>query len=80
MIRDFIDEGIESKRKHRILIPLEYSDDNDKRKTEVRKKKIKDLMETILSDKEGLWNWKVKWKELIEVKYIRNFIYCFHQF
>ena len=34
-------EGIESKRKRQILIPLEYSDnEDDENKTEERKKKI----------------------------------------
>ncbi|CAG8514076.1 15667_t:CDS:2, partial [Funneliformis caledonium] len=61
------EEGIESKRKRRILVPLEYSDnEDDERKTEERKKKIKDLVENIPTDKEGLWNWNVKWEELDE--------------
>jgi hypothetical protein len=61
------DEGIESKRKRRILVPLEYSDnEDDEKKTEERKKKIKDLVATIPTDKEGLWNWNVKWEELDE--------------
>ncbi|UZO13537.1 uncharacterized protein OCT59_005035 [Rhizophagus irregularis] len=61
------EEGIESKRKRRILVPLEYSDnEDDENKTEERKKKIKELVATIPTDKEGLWNWNVKWEELDE--------------
>lgn len=61
------DESIESKRKRRILVPLEYSDnEDDEKKTEERKRKIKDLVATIPTDKEGLWNWNIKWEELDE--------------
>ncbi|GES81121.1 hypothetical protein GLOIN_2v575193 [Rhizophagus clarus] len=61
------DEGIESKRKRRILVPLEYSDnEDDENRTEERKKRIKELVATIPTDKEGLWNWNVKWEELDE--------------
>ncbi|CAG8456263.1 3481_t:CDS:10 [Cetraspora pellucida] len=34
--------------------------------TEDRKRRIKDLVETIPTDKEGLWKWNVKWEELDE--------------
>jgi RNA-binding protein 25 len=72
------DEGIESKRKRRILVPLEYSDnEDDEKKTEERKKKIKDLVATIPTDKEGLWNWNVKWEELDEVIFYTRFIIFF---
>ncbi|CAG8498179.1 44435_t:CDS:10 [Gigaspora margarita] len=51
----------------RLLVPLEYSDDeDDEKRTEDRKRKIKDLVETIPTDKEGLWKWNVKWEELDE--------------
>ncbi|GET61204.1 hypothetical protein GLOIN_2v1723542 [Rhizophagus irregularis DAOM 181602=DAOM 197198] len=43
------EEGIKSKRKRRILVPLKYSDnEDDENKTEERKKKIN---ENILSEK-----------------------------
>ncbi|CAG8679797.1 16440_t:CDS:10, partial [Racocetra fulgida] len=51
-----------------ILVPLEYSDDeDDEKRTEDRKRRIKDLVETIPTDKEGLWKWNVKWEELDEI-------------
>ncbi|PKK63482.1 hypothetical protein RhiirC2_758218 [Rhizophagus irregularis] len=51
------EEGIESKRKRRILVSIEYSDnEDDENKTEEKKKKIKELVATIPTDKEGLWN------------------------
>ncbi|CAG8472344.1 10031_t:CDS:10 [Dentiscutata heterogama] len=53
--------------KRRVLVPLEYSDDeDDEKRTEDRKRRIKDLVETIPTDKEGLWKWNVKWEELDE--------------
>ncbi|RIB11252.1 hypothetical protein C2G38_1978536 [Gigaspora rosea] len=61
------EEELDAKRKRRVLVPLEYSDDeDDEKRTEDRKRKIKDLVETIPTDKEGLWKWNVKWEELDE--------------
>ncbi|CAG8528735.1 4327_t:CDS:2 [Diversispora eburnea] len=52
------DDEIEVKKKRRVLVPLEYSDnEDDEKRTEDRKKKIKELVNTIPSDKEGLWKW-----------------------
>ncbi|CAJ0760720.1 3525_t:CDS:10, partial [Entrophospora sp. SA101] len=39
---------------------------SSKRRAAERRKKIKDLVETIPTDKEGLWKWNVKWEELDE--------------
>ncbi|CAG8586293.1 10488_t:CDS:2 [Ambispora leptoticha] len=64
---DSDDEETDAKKKKRVLVPLEYSDDDDdEKKTEDRKRKITDLVATIPTDKEGLWNWNVKWEELDE--------------
>ncbi|RGB25767.1 hypothetical protein C1646_722917 [Rhizophagus diaphanus] len=64
------EEGIESKRKRRILVPLKYSDnEDDENKTEERKRKlVKELVATIPTDKGGLWNLNVKWEELDELQ------------
>ncbi|KAG9297740.1 hypothetical protein G9A89_011255 [Geosiphon pyriformis] len=64
---DSDDEEADAKKKKRVLVPLEYSDDDDnEKKSEDRKRKITDLVATIPLDKEGLWNWNVKWEELDE--------------
>ncbi|PKB98456.1 hypothetical protein RhiirA5_366969 [Rhizophagus irregularis] len=49
MDEEFYDEeGIGSKRKRRILVPIEYSDnEDDENKTEEKKKKIKELDELV---------------------------------
>ncbi|CAG8723589.1 4098_t:CDS:10, partial [Acaulospora morrowiae] len=56
----------------------QYSDnEDDEKKTEDRKKKIKDLVDIIPSDREGLWKWNVKWEELDETiidKKLRPFV------
>ncbi|ORX96105.1 hypothetical protein K493DRAFT_282272 [Basidiobolus meristosporus CBS 931.73] len=56
------DEESEGKKRKRILVPLEYSDDEDDETKALRKKhKIKELVKEIPADKEGLWNWNMKW-------------------
>ncbi|KAK9766002.1 hypothetical protein K7432_005233 [Basidiobolus ranarum] len=56
------DEDAEGKKRKRILVPLEYSDDEDAETKALRKKhKIKELVKEIPADKDGLWNWNMKW-------------------
>ncbi|CAG8572177.1 8743_t:CDS:10 [Racocetra persica] len=59
--------NIKAKLTLNIASKRQYSDDeDDEKRTEDRKRRIKDLVETIPTDKEGLWKWNVKWEELDE--------------
>ncbi|KAG0095567.1 hypothetical protein BGZ93_005716 [Podila epicladia] len=66
-------EGHEDDRevkKRRVLVPLEYSDDEGDGSTlpaeekKKREKQIKDLIQSIPADAQGLWNWPIQWQYL----------------
>ena len=72
------DDAEEVGKKKRELIPLNYSDDEEEdeeekgmtadEKMERRRKKIKQLVESIPTDQAGLWAWEVRWDKLTEVR------------
>ncbi|KAI8146092.1 hypothetical protein BJV82DRAFT_600467 [Fennellomyces sp. T-0311] len=58
-------------RKRRVLVPLDYGDDvllddSSHMDPEERVKKIKELIESIPSSEQELWNWSVKWDQVDE--------------
>ncbi|KAG0349897.1 hypothetical protein BG005_010573 [Podila minutissima] len=66
-------EGHEDDRevkKRRVLVPLEYSDDEGDSSTlsaeekKKREQQIKDLIQSIPADAQGLWNWPIQWQYL----------------
>lgn len=73
------DEQEETGKKKRELVRLTYSDDEggdddenergltQEEKVERRKRKIKELVETIPTTKEGLWAYEIRWDRLTEV-------------
>ncbi|KAI7860045.1 hypothetical protein BDC45DRAFT_495533 [Circinella umbellata] len=76
------DDEDESARKRRVLVPLDYGDDemmldhNETSETsattssemdpEERVKKVKELIDSIPSSEQELWNWNVKWDQVDE--------------
>ena len=62
------DEDESANKKKRELIPLSYSDDeDDETNIEKKKRKLKDLVSAIPTDKAGLWQYAVRWDKLDEV-------------
>ncbi|KAG0025916.1 hypothetical protein BGZ82_009737 [Podila clonocystis] len=66
-------EGHEDDRevkKRRVLVPLEYSDDEGDSSTlstedkKRREQQIKDLIQSIPADAQGLWSWPIQWQYL----------------
>ncbi|KAI9240486.1 MAG: hypothetical protein BYD32DRAFT_449415 [Podila humilis] len=66
-------EGHEDDRevkKRRVLVPLEYSDDEGATSTlsaeekKKREQQIKDLIQSIPADAQGLWSWPIQWQYL----------------
>ncbi|KAI9290734.1 hypothetical protein K502DRAFT_345123 [Neoconidiobolus thromboides FSU 785] len=68
------DDTYSNNRTKRVLIPLEYSDEEDHNKKSRRerlserqkKEEIKKLMNRIPPDHVKLWEWKIRWKYLSE--------------
>lgn len=61
------DDDEAAKKKKRVLVPLDYGElehYDTAIHAEDRKKKIKELIESIPASQEGLWNWHIKWDEL----------------
>jgi len=62
-----------AKKKKRVLVPLDYGElehvDNAAGNPEERKKKVKELIDSIPASQEGLWNWHIKWDELDHVSF-----------
>ncbi|KAH8552299.1 hypothetical protein BGW37DRAFT_304737 [Umbelopsis sp. PMI_123] len=61
------DDDDTTKRKKRVLVPLDYGELEHPEGTgnpEERKKKVKELIDSIPASQEGLWNWHIKWDEL----------------
>lgn len=55
-------------KKKRELIPLSYSDDEDDEEAiERKRRKVKELVSNIPTDKAALWKYSVHWEELNEV-------------
>ncbi|KAG0338911.1 hypothetical protein BG004_007038 [Podila humilis] len=71
-------------KKRRVLVPLEYSDDEDEKTTKsagtgatatgsksaeeskLHEQQIKDLIQSIPADAEGLWKWPIQWQYVTE--------------
>lgn len=61
------DEDESANKKKRELIPLSYSDDeDDETNIEKKKRKLKDLVSAIPTDKAELWQYGVRWDKLDE--------------
>ncbi|KAG2182597.1 hypothetical protein INT44_005576 [Umbelopsis vinacea] len=61
------DDDESAKRKKRVLVPLDYGelDHHDAAgNPEERKRKVKQLIDSIPASQEGLWSWQIKWDEL----------------
>jgi len=61
------DDDETAKKKKRVLVPLDYGElehADGAGNQEERKKRIKELIDSIPASQEGLWNWDIKWKEL----------------
>ncbi|KAF7732272.1 hypothetical protein EC973_005167 [Apophysomyces ossiformis] len=63
------DEG--SGKRRRVLVPLDYGDDlalddTSNMDREERVRRVKELIDSIPSSEQELWNWNVKWNELDE--------------
>lgn len=76
------DEELAERKKRRVLVPLDYDDDDIKgvgeTKTaaapathevsaEERRRLVTELVDEIRAAQEGVWKWNVKWDELDEV-------------
>ncbi|KAG0186161.1 hypothetical protein DFQ28_008246 [Apophysomyces sp. BC1034] len=60
-----------SGKKRRVLVPLDYGDDlslddGSHLDREERVRRVKELIDSIPSSEQELWNWNVKWNELDE--------------
>lgn len=68
------DDDDEAGRKRRVLVPLEYDDDDvtldgsSNVDPEERVRKIKELIDSIPSSEQELWAWPVKWDQVDEVR------------
>jgi RNA-binding protein 25 len=64
------DEDDDTNKKKRELIPLNYSDDEEdvEKKLEKKKRKVKELVSAIPTEKEALWKYEIRWDELNEVR------------
>lgn len=74
------DDQEETGKKKRELVRLTYSDDEgevedenergltQEEKVERRKRKIKELVDTIPTSKEGLWAYEIRWERMTEVR------------
>ncbi|CEG67300.1 hypothetical protein RMATCC62417_03750 [Rhizopus microsporus] len=67
------EEEEESKKKRRVLVPLDYSDidnrqysDDEEMTVEERTARLKKLIDSIPSSQNELWNYRVRWEELDE--------------
>ncbi|KAG5439098.1 hypothetical protein PCANB_001396 [Pneumocystis canis] len=49
-----------------MLLPLEYDDTETAEDDEAKIKRIKDIVAFVPSEKEGLWNWPIKWDRLTD--------------
>ncbi|KAI9312975.1 RNA binding motif protein 25, partial [Dichotomocladium elegans] len=69
------DEDEEAGRKRRVLVPLEYDDEDvtmgeasasatSDMNPEERVRQIKELIDSIPSSEQELWSWPVKWEEV----------------
>lgn len=69
-----------AKKKKRVLVPLDYGElehvDNAAGNPEERKKKVKELIDSIPASQEGLWNWQIKWDELDHVSFRAHLEIC----
>lgn len=68
------EEEEESKKKRRVLVPLDYSDidnrqysDDEEMTVEERTARLKKLIDSIPSSQNELWSYRVRWEELDEV-------------
>lgn len=70
------DDDETAKKKKRVLVPLDYGElehADGAGNQEERKKRIKELIDSIPASQEGLWNWDIKWKELDSVRFSNQF-------
>jgi RNA-binding protein 25 len=64
------DDDETAKRKKRVLVPLDYGEldhPDTAGNPEERKRKVKELIDSIPASQEGLWSWHIKWDELDNV-------------
>ncbi|KAG5518842.1 hypothetical protein PMAC_002372 [Pneumocystis sp. 'macacae'] len=58
------DDDLYTRNKKPILLPLDYDDVETVEDNETRIKRIKDIVASVPSEKEGLWSWPIKWNLL----------------
>ncbi|KAF9579903.1 hypothetical protein BGW38_003655 [Lunasporangiospora selenospora] len=69
------DEDDKEVKRRRVLVPLEFSDDEGEADSpgdamtaskEAKEKQIKELIQSIPADAQGLWNWSIQWQYVEE--------------